>query len=89
MSQPFVISYVLKYFEGTIGIIEAIEYGAILCIGTFIVTIIHHPLFLCNNIIGLKLRLSCSGLIYKKVLQFISIFFFNIVNVLKIRQFQI
>ena len=68
MSQPFVISGMLGYFKGDTDLTTAIEYGIILCLGVFVNTIVHHPMFLCNNIIGVKLRLSCSGLIYKKVI---------------------
>lgn len=74
MSQPFIISSMVGYFKGDIDLITAIEYGLLLVLGVFINTIVHHPMFLCNNIIGLKLRLSCSGLIYKKVILFILIF---------------
>ena len=67
MSQPFIISALLQYFQGDADLIHALEYATLLCLGVIINTTVHHPLFLANNLIGLKLRLSCSGLIYKKV----------------------
>ncbi len=70
MSQPFIISALLQYFQGEADLSHALEYGALLCLGVIINATIHHPLFLANNLIGLKLRLACSGLIYKKIFKY-------------------
>ncbi len=74
MAQPFLISLILQYFQGdqtlNIDLTLALEYGTLLCLCVFINATIHHPAFLCNNLIGLKLRLSCSGLIYKKIFKY-------------------
>lgn len=78
MATPFVISALLGYFQNTIPLSTALFYGFILCFGVAINAVIHHPLFLYNNLTGMKLRLACTGLIYKKVpffsIKFISLY---------------
>lgn len=77
MATPFVISALLGYFQNTIPLSTALFYGFILCLGVAVNAVTHHPLFLYNNLTGMKLRLACTGLIYKKVpffTKFISLY---------------
>ena len=67
MATPFVISALLGYFQDIIPLSTALLYGLILALGVSINSIVHHPLFLYNHLTGMRLRLACSGLIYKKV----------------------
>ncbi len=83
MGQPFIISAILGYFKDEIDLITALLYALLLTIGICINTLTHHPLFLTNNLIGMKMRLACSGLIYKKVsIQFEFVFSFKLKNFL-------
>jgi hypothetical protein len=65
MIQPFVIAYILKYFEGDIGSKEAFSYGLILCGLMTLRSIVHHPYFLYAVLFGQRTRIACFGLIYK------------------------
>ena len=67
MSLPLFISQMMTYFDGTGDIWTALVYGGLICIGATINCITHHPYFLGVAKVGVKMRLACSGLIYKKV----------------------
>ena len=67
MAQPLFISKMMTYFDGTGDLSTALLFGGLICLGTTINAITHHPYFLSINKIGVKLRLACSGLIYKKI----------------------
>ncbi len=77
MLQPFIISALLDYFEGKINVEKALLYGLLLSCCITITCIIHHPYFVNVVLIGIRARIACSGLIYKKVLYFLK---FNILN---------
>nr|UOU03341.1 ATP-binding cassette subfamily C4-1-2 [Brachionus rubens] len=67
--QPLFISIFLRYFNGTMGLTEALIYGGVISICAIIVGILHHPYYFNACRYGMRLRLACSGLIYKKVLK--------------------
>ena len=64
------IAELVGYFTGDIDFITALEYGMLLVIGICVVAILQTPLVLSNRFMGMKLRISFSGLIYKKVFKF-------------------
>ena len=67
---PLVIAELLDYFRGEIGIDAALYYGAIISAGIFIVGIIHHPSFGNHIMWGMKLRVACTGIVYREVESF-------------------
>jgi hypothetical protein len=67
MFEPFMINGIISYFDGTSNLKSALIYAFLLCFIIIIGDLIHHPFFLSVQKLGLKLRLSCTGLIYKKV----------------------
>lgn len=70
MLEPFLINGIISYFDGTSSLKTALIYGSLLCFLIIIGNLIHHPHFLAIQKLGLRLRLSCNGLIYKKVFSF-------------------
>lgn len=67
--QPLLITLVLKYFNGSIGLNEALIYAAIISIFASVGGILHHPYYYFSTKYGMQVRLACSGLIYRKVLR--------------------
>ena len=67
MIIPFLISSILAYFDGRIDLQRALIYASILCLCTTLNAIIHHPYFLRVILLGMKIRIACSGIIYKKL----------------------
>ena len=67
MIIPFLISFILQYFDDTIDLQRALIYGSLLCLCTMLNAVIHHPYFLRVILMGMKIRIACSGLIYKKL----------------------
>ncbi len=65
--QPLFISRMMTYFDGTGNINTALLYGGLICLGATFNAVIHHPYFLHIAKLGVKMRLACSGLVYKKV----------------------
>ena len=61
------IAEFIRYFQGEIDLLTALEYGILLCLGMIVISILHNPAFLANIMMGLKCRVACSGLIYKKI----------------------
>ena len=66
--QPLFIRQMMTYFDGTGDLNTALIYGGLICLGGTINAVVHHPYFLEISKLGIKMRLACSGLIYKKVL---------------------
>lgn len=64
------IAELIRYFQGEIDLLTALEYGILLCLGLVVISLLHNPVFLSNIMMGLKCRLACSGLIYKKVFKY-------------------
>jgi ATP-binding cassette subfamily C (CFTR/MRP) protein 4 len=56
----------LKYFEGTSTVYDALTYAFLICLAISINCVIHHPFFLYANMTGLRMRVSLAGLVYKK-----------------------
>ena len=71
--QPFLISLVLKYFNDQIKLEEVVIYACIIAVAAIIGGILHHPYYLNTGHYGIKLRLICSSLVYRKVIQLILI----------------
>ena len=66
-SQPILIAGVLKYFHGLISLNQALIYASMISGFVILASILHHPYFFNVVKLGVKLRIACSGLIYKKV----------------------
>ena len=66
--QPLFISMVILYFNGGIKRTEALIYAAVISVCVVIAGILHHPYFFNSWRIGMKIRIACSGLIYRKVI---------------------
>jgi ATP-binding cassette subfamily C (CFTR/MRP) protein 4 len=58
---------ILPYFDGDMSLNEALFYALLLCICITVNTIMHHPYFLRIILMGMKMRIACSGIIYKKL----------------------
>ncbi|RNA09361.1 multidrug resistance-associated 4-like isoform X1, partial [Brachionus plicatilis] len=67
--QPLFISIILRYFNGTMEITEALIYAGVISVCSIIVGILHHPYYLNACRYGMRLRVASSGLIYKKILR--------------------
>lgn len=65
--QPLFISMVLVYFNGGIERKEALMYGLIISVCAIIGGVLHHPYYFNSWRIGMKIRVACSGLMYRKV----------------------
>lgn len=66
MILPILINQLLGYFDGRSDIFDAIKYGLIISFAFSVNTVIHHPYFLEVSRIGMKIRIACFGLLYKK-----------------------
>ena len=69
MIIPIFINRILKYFDGQADLKTTLLNG---CLMSFLVTvncILHHPYFLNTYKLGFKIRVACSGLIYKKAVR--------------------
>lgn len=66
MAIPLFISQILKYFDGTSDLKNTLIYATLMSIGIAINCVVHHPYFLGVGIYGMKIRLACAGLLYKK-----------------------
>ena len=58
---------ILAYFNGGIERSEALCYAAIISICAVIGGVLHHPYYFNSWRIGMKIRIGCSGLMYRKV----------------------
>nr|QUF59454.1 ATP-binding cassette transporter Abcc4-1 [Brachionus angularis] len=67
--QPYFIAIILRYFNGTMGLSETLIYAGVISICAIIVGILHHPYYLNACRYGMRLRIGCSGLIYRKILK--------------------
>ncbi len=65
--QPLFISMVLVYFNGGIERREALIYGCIISLCAIVGGVLHHPYYFNSWRIGMKIRVACSGLMYRKV----------------------
>jgi ATP-binding cassette subfamily C (CFTR/MRP) protein 4 len=64
---PIFINRILKYFDGQSDLNSALLNGFYMSICVTINCVLHHPYFLNSYKLGFKMRVACSGLIYKKV----------------------
>lgn len=67
--QPLLITLILKYFNGSIQLNEALIYAGIISVFVSIGGILHHPYYYFSSKYGMQVRLACSGLIYRKILR--------------------
>jgi hypothetical protein len=67
MSQPILISGLLKYFVGLSDFKNALIYSLLLSIGVAINCITHHVYYQVLMRSGMFMRIGLSGLIYKRV----------------------
>lgn len=74
MIKPILIGKILGYFDGTLKFQEAMIYTSLLAFLIVINGIIHHPYFLGVQQYGMKMRIACSGIIYKKVKNILNSF---------------
>lgn len=70
MSQPILISGLLKYFINVGSLESAVFYGILLSIGAVASCITHHIYYQVLTRTGMQMRVACSGLIYKRVIRF-------------------
>lgn len=66
--QPILTSELLKYFNGEINFNQAIIYGTCISLSVFIIWLVHHPYSINCQRYGMRLRIACSGLVYRKTL---------------------
>ena len=69
MTMPILISKMLKYFDGSKSLDYALFYGFLMCFFIAVNTTIRHPYYLKIYKEGMKIRISLSCIIYKKVCQ--------------------
>lgn len=65
--QPYLISLVLQYFNGQIELKRVMIYAVVISVLAVIGSVLHHPYYLNTGRYGIRLRLICSTLIYRKV----------------------
>ena len=65
--QPLLISGILQYFQGLIDFNTALIYAIALSLSVCVCTVLLHPYLVKFTLIGMKIRIAVSGLIYKKV----------------------
>ncbi|EDO38354.1 predicted protein, partial [Nematostella vectensis] len=72
VAQPYFIGRLIGYFVpgATMSKVEAYILGTILVICTFIMAWLRHPILNSLTRHGMHLRVACSSLVYKKILQF-------------------
>lgn len=59
---------ILKYFSGTIELSEAIIYTVAIGLVAVLISTLHHPYYFNTYGWGIKCRVACSGLVYRKAL---------------------
>jgi ATP-binding cassette, subfamily C (CFTR/MRP), member 4 len=69
IAQPILTSELLKYFNGEIDFNLAIIYGSSISLSVFIIWLVHHPYSINCQRYGMRLRIACSGLVYRKTLR--------------------
>jgi hypothetical protein len=65
--QPLLIAQILKYFSGEMELWEACIYGGAISLCSLLVGYMYHPLYMYLFKFVVRLRVACSGLIYRKV----------------------
>ncbi|KAJ8684021.1 hypothetical protein QAD02_019813, partial [Eretmocerus hayati] len=70
-TQPIILSYLLKYFGNKCVMSQrnALYWGSLLILGLVIDCIVSYHVFHGLTHMGMKLRVACSSLIYKKILR--------------------
>lgn len=75
--QPILIANIIRYFKGEISITSALIYSASICVSILIYSLVGHAKFQLFQTEGMKMRLGCIGLLYKKVKIFLISFFLS------------
>lgn len=70
MSQPFIITQILRYFKNDMDLFTALEFGTLITLSVLISQSVFTPVFINHYMVGLKTRLACQGLMYKKLLRY-------------------
>ncbi|XP_071947871.1 ATP-binding cassette sub-family C member 4-like [Antedon mediterranea] len=71
LTQPIVLGYLINYFEvdSTATLKEGLFYAGLLSLITIIINVIHEFYFFYNQVFGMKIRIACCGIMYKKALR--------------------
>ena len=69
VAHPILVSQLLKYFNNEISQRTAIIYGLCICLSIFLIWLVHHPYTQNATRYGMRLRIACCGLIYRKSLK--------------------
>jgi len=72
IAQPLLTSELLKYFNGEIDFNLALIYGSSISLSVFVIWLVHHPYSINCQRYGMRLRIACSGLVYRKALRLIT-----------------
>ncbi|XP_033100013.1 multidrug resistance-associated protein 4-like [Anneissia japonica] len=72
--QPLFVSYLVMYFtmDSDITTQEAYVYATVIVLFSIVAVTAHHPFFFCSSLLGMRIRVACSGLIYRKALRLSS-----------------
>lgn len=66
--QVFLIGELVSYFIGNLpNPVLGYAYAAALAVCYIIITLLAHPTFHTNYILGMKMRVACTALMYRKV----------------------
>ncbi|KAH0534626.1 hypothetical protein KQX54_006001 [Cotesia glomerata] len=72
-SQPFIMNWIIEYFtiEPTINVTrkDAFIYATIIIATIIAISFIAHHVYCISQILGIKIRVACCALIYKKILK--------------------
>ena len=66
MLMPLFISRILKFFDGQSNLQTVLLDACYLMVCVCVNAILHHPYFQLVYKLGFRMRVACSGLIYKK-----------------------
>ncbi|XP_033124996.1 multidrug resistance-associated protein 4-like [Anneissia japonica] len=72
--QPLFVSYLVMYFtmDSDITTQEAYVYATVIVLFSIVAVTAHHPFFFYSSLLGMRIRVACSGLIYRKALRLSS-----------------
>ena len=70
MIQPLLLGGLIRYFtpESTVTKTDAYLYAGGVSFCAFVLAVAHHPYFFGVQRIGMKMRIACCSLLYRKVI---------------------
>ncbi|XP_014227213.1 probable multidrug resistance-associated protein lethal(2)03659 [Trichogramma pretiosum] len=70
-TQPIILANLLKYFSGKVGVdrTQAYYWASGIVLGVALSCIINHPVYQGLMHMGMKIRVACCSLIYRKILR--------------------